>query len=85
MEWINDLSYLGVSSKVICDPGSILGMTVHAHGQGFYPAQHQETIHRSGYGSDCILQECQLFVQCYILANYCTTDDIRMTAQVLGG
>ena len=62
----------------------ILRVTLHAHCQRLDASQYQEAIHRSGYGADSVLEECQPVKQCTLPHGQRAAHDVRVTAKVLG-
>ena len=67
------------------DPEGVAVMLLHAHGQRFDAAQHQETILRAGAGSHGVLQESDLLGQRRIFDHDCAAHHVGMAVDVLGG
>src|SRR4051794_12855009 len=65
---------------------SILAVTFHAQGERFQPAHRKETVERSRYRADRVLQKLHLVCQFAVRTNYSdAADHVGMAVEVFRG
>ena len=82
---VDDLRNLVVCRQVFGNSHCVFAVTVHAHMQRFGAAQDQECVHWPRRAAAGVLEVHELFVQLLVVAEQRATDDITVTAEILGG
>ena len=71
--------------EILRDFFCVIAVAVHAHRESFDATSGQVSIEGRGDRTDGPLEPQQLGVDVYIGSDHCTTDDVGMPAQILGG
>ena len=79
----------GVHQRMACQvPGHLHGIgfvLTHAYGQRFQTAEDQPAVEWTGYGPGSVLVELDRLIHVGVTGDHRAADDVRVSADVLGG